>query len=97
MSSKFQTMLAVGDVYLYGVPPAELLFAKTAPVLRSADIALGHGKCMFTSRGVNTFAEPIKLKDIEEDIKKLRALCDVLVVFFSKGIGFLPVRLVMYK
>ena len=57
MSSKNHTMLAVGDVYLYGAAPAEPLFAKTAPDLRSADITLGYGKCMFTSRGYNTFAD----------------------------------------
>ncbi len=229
MSSKTQTMLAVGDVYLYGAPPAEPLFEKTKPVLESADIALGQVKCMFTSRGVNTFAdmglaqvgerieipgadprniaalqyagftimtlanchcwdagdpgiedtvagldrcniahcgagmnidearkpaivvrdgirygflsynctgpkgswalpqkagcaylhilaayemdlpiiggypvtytfaEPTRLKAMEDDIKKLRPLCDVLVVFLSKGIGFLPVKLAMYE
>ncbi|MBN2240539.1 MAG: CapA family protein [Dehalococcoidales bacterium] len=229
MSSKQQTLLAVGDVYLYGAPPAEPLFEKTKPVLEPADITLGHVKCMFTSRGVNTFAdmglaqvgerfeipgadprniaaikyagfdvmalanchcwdagdpgiedtvagleqyniahcgvgmnidearrpaiverdgvrygflsynctgpkgswalpqkagcaylhilaayemdlpiiggypttytfaEPGKLKAMEEDIRKLRPLCDVLVVFFSKGIGFLPVKLAMYE
>lgn len=229
MSTKTQTLLAVGDVYLHGTLPDEPLFGKTAPALRAADIALGHGKCMFTSRGVNTFAdmglaqvgerfeipgadprnmsalndagfdiitlanchcwdagdpgiedtiaglqqyniahcgvgmnidearhpaiierdgtrygflaynctgpkgswalpqkagcaylhilaayemdlpviggypttytfaEPSKLKAMVEDIKKLRPLCDVLVVFFSKGLGFLPVRLAMYE
>ncbi|HEY94129.1 MAG TPA: CapA family protein [Dehalococcoidia bacterium] len=229
MSAKTQIVLAVGDIYLHGTPPAEPLFIKTAPVLESADIALGHGKCMFTSRGVNTFAdmglaqvgerfeipgadprniaaldyagfdiitlanchcwdagdpgiedtvaglqqyniahcgvgmnidearrpaiverdgirygflsynctgpkgswalpqkagcayvhvlaayeldvpiiggypttytfaEPGKLKAMEDDIRKLRPLCDVLVVFFSKGIGFLPVKLAMYE
>ena len=229
MSTKSQTMLAVGDIYLHGTPPAEPLFAKTAPVLRSVDIALGHGKCMFTSRGINTFAdmglaqvgerfeipgadprnisalhdagfdiitlanchcwdagdpgiedtiaglqqyniaycgvgmnidearrpaiierdgirygflaynctgpkgswalpqkagcayvhvlaayeldlpviggypttytfaEPSKLKAMVDDIQKLRPLCDVLVAFFSKGLGFLPVRLAMYE
>jgi poly-gamma-glutamate synthesis protein (capsule biosynthesis protein) len=44
-----------------------------------------------------TFAEPSKLKAMEDDIQKLRPLCDVLVVFFSKGIGFLPVKLAMYE
>jgi hypothetical protein len=57
MSTKILTMLAVGDIYLKGTPPAEPLFAKVAPVLRSADVAVGHGKCMFTSRGINTFAD----------------------------------------
>jgi hypothetical protein len=229
MSTKTQTMLAVGDVYLHGTMPDEPLFGKTAPALRAADIALGHGKCMFTSRGVNTFAdmglaqvgerfetpgadprnmsalydagfdiitlanchcwdagdpgiedtvaglqqyniahcgvgmnidearrpaiierdgirygflaynctgpkgswalpqkagcayvhvlaayeldlpviggypttytfaEPSKLQAMADDIKKLRPLCDILVVFFSKGLGFLPVRLAMYE
>ena len=229
MSTKPLTMLAVGDLYLHSTPPAEPLFAKVAPVLRSADVTVGHGKCMFTSRGVNTFAdmglarvgerfetpgadprnmsalhdsgfnvitlanshtwdagdpgvedtiaglqkygiahcgagmnidearrpaiierdgtrfgflaynctgpmgswalpqksgcayvhivtayeldlpviggyptiytfaEPKKLKAMIEDIKRLRSLCDVLVVFLSKGLGFLPVRLAMYE
>ncbi len=57
MSRRTLTMLAVGDLYLHGQPPAEPLFAKVAPVLRSADVAVGHGKCMFTSRGVNTFPD----------------------------------------
>jgi poly-gamma-glutamate synthesis protein (capsule biosynthesis protein) len=57
MSTKTLTMLAVGDIYLHGTPPAEPLFAKVASVLKSADVAVGHGKCMFTSRGINTFAD----------------------------------------
>ena len=43
MSTETLTMLAVGDLYLHGQPPAEPLFAKVAPVLRSADVAVGHG------------------------------------------------------
>ena len=229
MSPKTQTLLGVGDVYLYAAPPAEPLFEKTKPVLEPADISLGHIKCMFTSRGVNTFAdmglaqvgerfempgadpkniaaldyagfdvmtlanchtwdagdpgvedtiaglkkygiahcgagmnidearrpaiierdgtrigflaynctgpmgswalpqkagcayvhvlaayeldlpviggypttytfaEPGKLQEMIDDIRKLRSLCDVLVVFLSKGIGFLPVKLAMYE
>ena len=229
MSLKTQALLGVGDVYLYAASPAEPLFEKTKPVLESAAIALGHIKCMFTSRGVNTFAdmglaqvgerfempgadpkniaaldyagfdvmtlanchcwdagdpgiedtiaglehyniahcgvgmnidqarrpaiverdgvrygflgynctgpkgswalpqkagcaylhilaayemdlpiiggypttytfaEPGKLKAMQEDIKKLRSLCDVLVVYLSKGIGFLPVKIAMYE
>jgi hypothetical protein len=57
MSKKTLTMLAVGDIYLHGQPPAEPLFAKVAPVMRSADISVGHIKCMFTSRGINTFPD----------------------------------------
>jgi hypothetical protein len=57
MSKKTLALMAVGDVYLHGTPPAEPLFAKVAPVLRSADVALGHGKLIFTSRGTNTFAD----------------------------------------
>jgi poly-gamma-glutamate synthesis protein (capsule biosynthesis protein) len=229
MSKKNLTMLAVGDIYLHGQPPAEPLFAQAAPVLRSADIAVGHIKCMFTSRGINTFpdmglarvgerletpggdprnmsalqdagfdvmtlanchtwdagdpgvedtiaglrgygiatcgagmnineasrpaiierdgtrigflaynctgpmgswalpqkagcaylhilaayeldlpviggypttytfAEPKRLQAMVDDIHKLRLQCDVLVVFFSKGLGFLPARLAMYE
>jgi hypothetical protein len=229
MGTETLTMLAVGDIYLHPQPPAEPLFAKVTPVLRSADITVGHLKCMFTSRGINTFpdmglarvgerldspggdprnmktlkdagfdvmtlanchtwdagdpgvedtvaglrdlgiatcgagmnieeasrpaiverdgarigflsynctgpmgswalpqkagcayqhilaayeldlpviggypttytfAEPKRLQAMVDDISKLRPLCDVLVVFFSKGLGFLPARLAMYE
>jgi len=229
MSTKTLTMLAVGDIYLHSPPPAEPLFNKVAPVLRSADVTVGHVKCMFTSRGINTFpdmglarvgeridtpggdprnmstlhdagfdvmalanchtwdagdpgiedtvaglrglsiatcgagmnieeasrpaiversgtrigflaynctgpmgswalpqkagcaylhilaayeldlpiiggypttytfAEPKRMQAMVNDIKKLRPLCDVLVVFLSKGLGFLPARLAMYE
>ena len=46
MSTRTLTMLAVGDLYLHGEPPSEPLFANVAPVLRSADVAVGHGKCL---------------------------------------------------
>jgi poly-gamma-glutamate capsule biosynthesis protein CapA/YwtB (metallophosphatase superfamily) len=45
---------------------------------------------------IYTFAEPDSLKAMVDDIQKLRPLCDVLVVHFHKGWGFVPVRLTMY-
>jgi poly-gamma-glutamate synthesis protein (capsule biosynthesis protein) len=44
-----------------------------------------------------TFAEPGRLQAMVRDIHRVRQLCDVLVVFFSKGLGFLPARLAMYE
>jgi hypothetical protein len=44
-----------------------------------------------------TFAEPDDLKAMEDDIRKLRPLCDVLVVALHKGMMFTPVKLAMYE
>ena len=44
---------------------------------------------------VYTFAEPRSLKAMEADVRKLRPLCDVLVVAFHKGIGS-STKLAMY-
>lgn len=43
-----------------------------------------------------TFAEPSTLKAMEEDIHKLRPLCDILVVHFHKGFGLIPAKISMY-
>lgn len=45
---------------------------------------------------VYTFAEPRSLKAMVDDVRKLRPLCDVLVVIFHKGILRLPDKLAMY-
>jgi poly-gamma-glutamate synthesis protein (capsule biosynthesis protein) len=45
---------------------------------------------------VYTFAEPNSLKAMVEDVKKLRPLCDVLVVAFHKGVLGFPDKLAMY-
>lgn len=45
---------------------------------------------------VYTFAEPNSLQAMEEDVKKLRPLCDVLVVAFHKGVLGYPDKLAMY-
>jgi hypothetical protein len=45
---------------------------------------------------VYTFAEPISLKEMTDDIQKLRLLCDVLIVHFHKGMGFVPIKLALY-
>lgn len=44
-----------------------------------------------------SFNEPVSLQAMLDDIKKLRPLCDVLVVHLHKGIGFLPVILASYE
>jgi hypothetical protein len=46
---------------------------------------------------VYTVAEPSSLQAMVDDIRKLRPLCDVLVVKFHKGIGFVPAKLAMYE
>jgi len=58
MTSRSMTMLAVGDLIL-DKPNAEFFFALAAPVLKTADVVVGHGETLFTSRGVNTFVEMI--------------------------------------
>ena len=45
---------------------------------------------------VYTFAEPQSLKAMTEDVRKLRPLCDVLVVAFHKGVLGFPDKLAMY-
>ena len=45
---------------------------------------------------VYTFAEPKSLYTMEEDVRKLRPLCDVLVVAFHKGVLGFPDKLAMY-
>ncbi len=46
---------------------------------------------------IYTFAEPRSLGVMIDDIQKLRSRCDVLVVCFHKGIGFVPAKLAMYE
>ncbi len=43
-----------------------------------------------------TFAEPSTMKAMAEDISKLRPLCDVLTVYFHKGLVNVPVTIEMY-
>jgi hypothetical protein len=43
-----------------------------------------------------TFAETKSLKAMEADIRKLRPLCDILVVALHKGLGHIPGRIAMY-
>ena len=45
---------------------------------------------------VYTFAEPNSLEAMEDDIRKLRPMCDVLVVAFHKGVLGFPDKLAMY-
>ncbi len=44
-----------------------------------------------------TFAEPATLGAMVVDIRKLRPLCDVLVVSLHKGLGFTPAKVAMYE
>ncbi len=46
---------------------------------------------------VYTFAVPISLNEMIEDIRALQPICDVLVVCLHKGLGFVPARLAMYE
>jgi hypothetical protein len=46
---------------------------------------------------IYTFAEPRSLGAMVDDIQKLRPLCDVLVVCFHKGIGFVAAKVAMYE
>ncbi len=58
MAKSTTNLLAVGDLIL-DKPRAESFFEFSAPTLRSGDIVVGQGEVMFTSRGVNTYAEVI--------------------------------------
>jgi hypothetical protein len=46
---------------------------------------------------IYTFAVPQSIEAMSDDIRKLKPLCDILVVCFHKGIGFVPARLAMYE
>ena len=46
---------------------------------------------------VYTFIEPHTLRAMIEDIQKLRPLCDILVVSFHKGVGFVPIDIAWYE
>jgi len=46
---------------------------------------------------IYTFAEPGTLQAMVEDIRELRASCDVAVVGLHKGIGHVPAELAMYE
>ena len=46
---------------------------------------------------IYTFPQPQSLKAMEDDIKKLRPLCDVLTVSFHKGLVHMPVVLAQYE
>jgi poly-gamma-glutamate synthesis protein (capsule biosynthesis protein) len=46
---------------------------------------------------VYTFAEPKSTGAMIEDIQRLRPLCDVLIVSFHKGVGFVPIEVAWYE
>lgn len=46
---------------------------------------------------IYTWAEPVSLGMMVEDIKKLRLLCDILVVSLHKGLVHIPVKLAAYE
>jgi poly-gamma-glutamate capsule biosynthesis protein CapA/YwtB (metallophosphatase superfamily) len=46
---------------------------------------------------IYTFAEPKSLELMIDDIRKLRSLCNILVVSLHKGIGHIPSKLAMYE
>lgn len=46
---------------------------------------------------IYTFAEPQSLEAMEDDIRNVRRLCDVVAVALHKGIGHVPAKLAMYE
>lgn len=46
---------------------------------------------------VHTYAETESLEAMLEDVRRLRSLCDVLVVTFHKGIGYIPARIAEFE
>ncbi len=46
---------------------------------------------------IYTFADPVTLKAMADDIQNLRARCDLLVVALHKGIVYIPAKLAMYE
>ncbi|MFC1920974.1 CapA family protein [Chloroflexota bacterium] len=54
MSSKTLTMLAVGDIIL-DEPEPDSFFSLSTPVLKSANVVVGHVEVAFTSRGIDTY------------------------------------------
>jgi poly-gamma-glutamate capsule biosynthesis protein CapA/YwtB (metallophosphatase superfamily) len=53
--------------------------------------------CPGSTPNIFTFAEPHTLKAMVNDIIKLRPLCDVLVVKFHKGLGFVRAKIADYE
>ncbi len=46
---------------------------------------------------VHTYADKPSLEAMLEDIRSLRPLCDVLVVTFHKGVGYIPARIADFE
>ena len=46
---------------------------------------------------VHTYADPESLAAMLDDVHRLRPLCDVLVVTFHKGIGYIPARIADFE
>jgi len=46
---------------------------------------------------VHSHADPETLEPMLEDIRSLRPLCDVLVISFHKGIGYIPARIADFE
>ena len=46
---------------------------------------------------IYTWAEPVTLNAMSNDIRKLRPMCDVLIISFHKGLGHTPVKLAAYE
>ena len=53
--------------------------------------------CPGATPTIYTFPEPRSFSAMKDDIRKLRSDCEVLVVKFHKGIGFVPYKLAMYE
>ncbi len=71
MNSADLTLLAVGDLIL-DMPQAESYFEKVAPVLRAADLAVGHVEVVFTSRGICSSTDVAAPPCAPENMKALR-------------------------
>lgn len=70
MGSQKLILLAVGDLIL-DMPETESYFALSAPMLKSADVVVGHGEVPYTTKGVNTYTD---VPAPPSDPKHLRAL-----------------------
>ena len=70
MSEKIATLLGVGDLMLC-MPDADSYFKMVTPVLKAADVVVGQGEIVFTSRGVKSYSEAMFPPSDPENMKAL--------------------------
>ena len=70
MSEKTATLLGVGDLMLC-MPDADSYFKMVTPVLKAADVVVGQGEIVFTSRGVKSYSEAMFPPSDPENMKAL--------------------------